>query len=100
MPVFKSSIEKLERDIAQLEADRDYYKREWNALVERINAKGGENFLRYGSIYPTQPTFVPFTDSELRKLLMLCHPDKHDGKELAVEMTKKLNSLRNERYGR
>lgn len=91
----------LRKDVKKLEKERDLWRnefaklqREWNILVDRINAKGGENFLRHGSIYPTRSTSVPFNDAELKKLLMLCHPDKHGGKETAVEMTKKINSLR------
>jgi hypothetical protein len=35
-----------------------------------------------------------FTEEEIKKLLMLCHPDKHNGKQMAVEMTQKLLALR------
>jgi hypothetical protein len=35
-----------------------------------------------------------FTQEEIKKLLMLCHPDKHNGKQMAVEMTQKLLALR------
>ena len=63
----------------------------WNRLVERINDKGGEAFLSGRLQAKDQAQFTP---EELRKLLMLCHPDKHDGKPMAVEMTTKLNLLR------
>lgn len=36
----------------------------------------------------------PFDDTKLRALLQLCHPDKHGGKQSAVEMTAYINSLR------
>ena len=58
---------------------------QWNSLIRQINAKGGEKFLNSTS---------QFTDDELKQLIMLCHPDKHDGKRSAVEMTQKLNALR------
>ena len=61
---------------------------EWNALVKKINAKGGQQFLE-GNI--SQPQF---TEEELKKLLQLCHPDKHGGKQMAVDMTAKLLQLR------
>ena len=35
-----------------------------------------------------------FTQDELRSLVQLVHPDKHGGKEVAVRMTQKINSLR------
>lgn len=60
--------------------------REWNALVRRINAKGGEAFLNGNS--------KQLDDGDIKRLLMLCHPDKHGGKEMAHEMTQKLLALR------
>ena len=59
---------------------------EWNTLIGRINAKGGESFLN------SDP--VQLTQDEIKKLLQLCHPDKHDGKQLAVDMTQRLLELR------
>jgi hypothetical protein len=35
-----------------------------------------------------------FTKEEIRSLLMLVHPDRHDGKESAVRMTQKLLAMR------
>lgn len=35
-----------------------------------------------------------FNQDELRSLVQLVHPDKHGGKEVAVRMTQKINSLR------
>ncbi len=35
-----------------------------------------------------------FTDEELRKLVQLCHPDRHNGSKTSVEMTQLLNKLR------
>ena len=60
---------------------------EWNARVKRINAKGGEQFLEGSSNNQ-------FTEDDIKKLLQLCHPDKHDGKQIAVDMTQKLLQLR------
>lgn len=67
----------------------------WNDLVRRINAKGGEEFLKFGTIgKDTARTVHQFTDDELRSLLQLVHPDKHNGKQSAVVMTQKINALR------
>lgn len=75
----KSRLETYEREHARL-------AKQWNELVEKINAKGGEDFLN-GNI-------KPFTEDELTKLIQLCHPDKHGGKSMAVEMTQKLLQMK------
>lgn len=36
-----------------------------------------------------------FDDDTLRKLISLCHPDRHDGKKSAQEMTAMLIEMRN-----
>lgn len=41
----------------------------------------------------TQPSNV-FDDATLRKLISLCHPDRHGGKQTAQEMTALLNKIR------
>ena len=35
-----------------------------------------------------------FTKEDIKKLLILCHPDKHEGKNIATEITTKLNKLK------
>ena len=35
-----------------------------------------------------------FSDDDLRRLIQLCHPDKHDGKQMAQDMTAKLQAMR------
>lgn len=39
-------------------------------------------------------TNIGFTNDEIKKLVFLCHPDKHDNSELATMMTQKLLALR------
>lgn len=34
------------------------------------------------------------SNDDIKRLLMLCHPDKHGGKEMARQMTTKLLTLR------
>lgn len=60
---------------------------EWNKLVRRINALGGEEFLNRGQARVENSTFGK---DDIRRLLQLCHPDKHGGSELAQRMTAKL----------
>jgi hypothetical protein len=63
----------------------------YNDLVDRVNKKGGEDFLNNGSIHPQG---IQITQEDIKTLIQLCHPDKHNSKESAVEITKKLLSLR------
>jgi hypothetical protein len=63
--------------------------RKWNDLVERINQLGGESFLQGAT-----EKHVQFTADELQRLIQLCHPDKHDGKQMATEMTAKLLKMK------
>jgi hypothetical protein len=64
---------------------------EWNKLVGRINNLGGERFLVSARIVHGDPSL---SDDDPRKLLLLCHPDRHDGKQMAVEMTQKLLAIK------
>lgn len=78
-------------------------------LIARINQLGGENFLNGTTAHPyiradlseaklkhNRPSVEVrgFSESELKSLLQLVHPDKHDGKESAVRMTQLINKLR------
>lgn len=86
---YNAVIGRLSRSQAELSYTVQSYNRlnaKWNALVERINALGGEDFLTTGESKQSSA----FTTDELRSLIQLCHPDKHDGKPMATEMTAKL----------
>jgi len=37
------------------------------------------------------------SDKQIKRLLILCHPDKHDNSEMATEMTQLLNGMRTPR---
>lgn len=78
---------RLERQLAQRHYDLAILVKKWNDLVDRVNARGGEDFL---DSEPEQQ----FTGDELKVLISLCHPDKHGGKAIATEMTQKLIELR------
>ena len=65
---------------------------DWNELIDKINKKGGSNFLKNAKLESSQP--AQFSQAEIKSLIVLCHPDKHNGKESAVEVTKKLLALR------
>lgn len=67
---------------------RDNLLKDWNKLVDRINAKGGEAFLE------SDPKQSQFSQQEIDTLIRLCHPDKHNNSASSNEITKKLLSLR------
>lgn len=83
-------LEKVRR-LSVLTDTYDSLLERWNKLVGQINSKGGEQFLEYGQVSTGSPQL---SDDEIKKLLSLCHPDKHGGKPLADEMTKRLLELR------
>lgn len=68
---------------------------QYNNMVHRINKLGGEEFLNKAKI----PNVVvkqekQFDAEEIKRLIQLCHPDKHNGKPMAVEMTARLVKMR------
>lgn len=87
-----SIVSELKTEILTLTLRLNFLQEEWNTLVRRINKKGGEQFLNEARMGAPSP----FTEEEMRKLLILCHPDKHGGKALAEEMTARILDLRKE----
>lgn len=71
------------------ERNYDELNDRWNALVARINAKGGEDFLKDGKIGGDETLTV----KQLRELRILCHPDKHHNSPKATAMTQTLNAM-------
>jgi predicted nuclease with TOPRIM domain len=65
--------------------------RKWNRLVDRVNAAGGERILNGTS--PAANT-LGLTTVDIKRMLQLCHPDRHNNSDLAVEITQKLLALR------
>ena len=64
----------------------------YNRLVETINSKGGDKFLN-NAVMPDKVQ-AQLSAEDVKRLIQLCHPDKHGGKPAAVEMTRKLLALR------
>lgn len=86
MFISKRKYSKLCSDASIIAAKYTALLDEWNDLVKQINAKGGESFLNGDTQQLSQ--------EDIKRLLSLCHPDKHGGKQSAVEMTQKLLELR------
>ncbi len=57
----------------------------YNQLVSFINSKGGQAFLDNG---------IHFNDTDIKRLISLCHPDKHNNRNAAKEMTQRLLELK------
>ena len=90
MFVLKSTYKKLKEENLFLIFKINEIAFKWGSLVDRINAKGGEKFLSEAQL--NKPAIL--TDDDIKKLLFLCHPDKHDGSKKAEEMTKLLLEMR------
>lgn len=84
----KAKIRVLDIAHISLTSKHNQLLREWNALVNLINSKGGAEFLN------ATPNTSGFTRAEIKSLIYLCHPDKHQQKPAAVTMTQKLLSMR------
>lgn len=85
-------------DIAQSQTQQMISKyrrllRDWNNLVDRVNAIGGERALS-GSA-----NALNMGEDDIKRLLQLCHPDRHRNSDLSVEMTQKLLQLRDQVRG-
>lgn len=81
------------RNALNWQIKHDTLQAKWNGLVKLINRKGGQDFLDNATLSGPR-TLHQFSDDELRSLLQLVHPDKHNGKQSAVTMTQKINALR------
>ena len=75
---------------ARLQRKAEDLATKWNYFVDLINSKGGQDFLDNAVLNPKPQ----FSQEEIRKLISLCHPDKHDGRQIAIEMTQKLLQLK------
>lgn len=60
----------------------------YNALVRKINDLGGEAFLKHAKI--PKNNVSGFSEEDIRSMINLCHPDKHNGKESATRITQML----------
>lgn len=82
MFVLASTYNKLLRSYDKIDRHNDQLLAQYNDLVRRIQR--GE-FSKSNS---------PFSNDEIKTLIVLCHPDKHGGKDTAVKMTQKLLGMR------
>ena len=93
MFVLKSTYDSLTRELFDSRMAFSLLNDKWNNLVDRINKKGGEQFLSQ------TPNGCQFNKEELKQILVLCHPDKHLGSDKATVVTKKINEMREKMLG-
>lgn len=77
----------------RMRAEYEYQllRMKWNALVNRINAHGGEELFRKAT---QKQVGCQLTQGEIRSLIALCHPDKHNNSLASHKMTQRLLELR------
>jgi hypothetical protein len=90
-----STYERLHVQHMMLQAKFNRLLAEHNAIVHEINRKGGREFLDKARIIGVNDIMNGVLNAnDIKRLLMLCHPDRHDGKQSAVEMTQRLLLIR------
>lgn len=82
MLVFRSTYNSLSGKYRDLQI-------KWNLLIDIINERGGQDFLRGAPVKAEQ-----FSKKEIKQLVVLCHPDKHGGIVVANDLTTKLLKMR------
>lgn len=104
MFVRKSKYKELEREIERRNYHYDYLQRQHEKLL-RDNAKNVFDYNELVDEYNAlekkskQPAQVGFNLDEIKSLIRLCHPDKHNGKQSANDMTVKLLALKKQLGG-
>lgn len=105
MFVFKSKYDKLLSQLSYEQRRADElpiayeeevlkYKRlrkAWDSLVNEVNSKGGQKLLDEAGMPDKNPNL---SQDLIKKMLQLCHPDKHQGKQIAVEVTQMLLKMK------
>ncbi len=97
MFVRQSTYDKMKQRAEIAEAAYWEKRRECNKHIEEWNAmiKGYNKILsEVKTLRPFLNSPKQFTQEEIQKLILLCHPDKHDGKPMAVELTQRLIKMR------
>jgi hypothetical protein len=107
MFVRQSKYNALKEENVRLKRERDRYSRKYDReLSDCIRAMRKYNDLideynvlvrkakQLQKLCKESEGSAPFNKEDLRRLITLCHPDKHGGKASATEMTQKLLEMR------
>lgn len=79
----------LELEYKRLQDIQEARLRDHNALIDRWNS-----LVRHVNATANTCTQPHLSQEDIKRLIVLVHPDKHGGKPLAVEMTQRLLQLR------
>lgn len=88
MFVLKTNYERVVVIANHYIAEHGALLKRWNALVNRLNAHGGE------AVFTRAASTPQFTKEEVQQLIRLCHPDKHQNSTASNQMTAKLLALK------
>jgi hypothetical protein len=97
--VLRNTVAALEMRLRHLERAPLGSKAELDLqrLVREIDMLGGMPFIQCAVEQVRRAPAAagsPFGQEDMRRLLMLCHPDKHGGKQMAHDITAKLLKMR------
>jgi hypothetical protein len=84
-------IEEFERDKAWQVNKFNRLVREFNSLAMWIKVRGGTAVIDQQMAKACNVTFTP---DEIKSMIRLCHPDKHNGSTVANVITTKLLQMR------
>ena len=85
MFVSKSTYNMLRGQYVALQSLYALLLKEHNELIEQVNDNGGQYFLDHG---------IALSEKDIKKMLRLVHPDKHNGSEIATQVTQMLLKLK------
>lgn len=83
----------LKQTLELAESERDTLGRRVS-IAARLLHESEREVERLKNALLATPTPTVLSTGDIKRLISLCHPDKHGGKPMAVEMTQKLLSLR------
>lgn len=95
MFVLKSKYKSIEKTLAVSEDKLSEMRYAFNCLVDEYNRlvrKYNQNIDEQKKLRSGYR--INIDESDLKKILILCHPDKHGGKAMAHEVTQKLLLMR------
>ena len=88
---------KLKAEIKELKSELDHYKYkffnavdEYNELADKANSQRRE----FAALMQANNHAAPFSQKDIRSLIRLCHPDKHNNSEASTRLTTILVTMR------